>query len=63
MFLASFNQKDLILRGIIQLKVSPKYKKISAPSQYARRMAIYPEFFRIDGYFAHVAWIFFDQGM
>ena len=26
-------------------------------------MAIYLKFFRIDGYFAHAAWVFFDQGM
>lgn len=51
MFLASFNQKDLILRGIIQLKVSPKYKKISAPSWSHDESPSILIFFRIDGYF------------
>ncbi|MGY3190569.1 hypothetical protein ACVWXS_005339, partial [Lysinibacillus sp. TE18511] len=43
--------KNYYVNQINVSNVSPKYKKISAPSQYARLMAIYPEFFRIDGYF------------
>ena len=31
--------------------------------RYARLKAIIPDFFRIDGYFAHVAWITFDHGI
>ncbi len=36
---------SLTMRNVNNTIVSPKYKKISAPLRYARRMANYPGFF------------------